>query len=348
MKNKSSLWLENGRVYYIDQTLLPWEVKIRELSSMEDAIRAITRMEVRGAPLIGVAAAFGFCLAAKEDAAIEEIAEKLKSTRPTAINLAWAVDQMMEAANRPGINDNGLFSKATEIRQSEIDRCHGIGIQGLHLIEEMSLKKRGETLNILTHCNAGWLASVEWGTALAPIYMAHDKGIKIHVWVDETRPRNQGAKLTAWELQQWGVPCTVIPDSTGGHLMQNGMVDMVIVGTDRTAANGDVANKIGTYLKALAASDNNIPFYVAMPWSTYDPETPTGKDITIEERDEDEIRIMDGYQISDVGCQMSDVRCRIIPDGTPVVNYGFDITPAELISGYITEKGIFDILEGKK
>jgi methylthioribose-1-phosphate isomerase len=323
----NAIWYDevHAKILYIDQTFLPWEVKIRELATLDDAIRAIKNMEVRGAPLIGVTAAFGLYLANKKGLSIEDAAKSLKSTRPTAINLSWAVDKMLQ--------NKGNLDTAMHIRNEEIERCRLIGEYGLPLLEKISEKKKGESVNILTHCNAGWLACVEWGTATAPIYLAHQKDIKVHVWVDETRPRNQGARLTAWELEQAGVPFTVIPDNTGGHLMKNGMVDLVLVGTDRTAKNGDVANKIGTYLKALAARDNEIPFYVAMPYSSYDRETPTGKEIPIEERDGDEIRIIDG-------CRMSDVGCQIIPEGTPVANYGFDITPAELISGYITEKGI--------
>ena len=229
-----------------------------------------------------------------------------------------------------------MLSEAHTIAQEDIDMCSQIGEYGLQLIERVYQQKK-RPVNILTHCNAGWLACVDWGTATAPVYLAHERGIPVHVWVDETRPRNQGAKLTAYELGAHGVPYTLIPDNTGGHLMQNDMVDMVIVGTDRVAANGDVANKIGTYLKALAARDNDIPFYVAMPYSSYDKFTPTGKDIPIEERSGDEVRMMDGYQMSDAGSKIS---ISIVHPDTPVANYGFDITPGRLVSAYITERGI--------
>ena len=328
----TSLWYDEaqGTVFYIDQTKLPWELKISSMRDLDDAVRAINNMEVRGAPLLGVAAAFGMWMAGRDGMGLQEAARRLKATRPTAVNLGWAVDRMLELAEGVQNGHRELLEAANDIRTADIECCRDIGRIGLPLIEGASSKKRGEPVNILTHCNAGWLACIDWGTALAPVYLAHDSGIKVHVWVDETRPRNQGARLTAWELGAHGVPFTLIPDNTGGHLMQNGMVDMVIVGTDRTAANGDVANKIGTYLKALAASDNNIPFYVAMPWSTYDPQTPDGKHIAIEERNADEVRIMSGFQTS----------VNIVPPGTPAANYGFDITPARLITAYITETGI--------
>ncbi len=318
-------------------------------------------MEVRGAPLIGVTAAFGYYLGVREiknkaygskskfkvkekdGKAKDEVYNLLLNTRPTAINLKWALDQMQsqfsiesppntpkytsEQSERELTKTKTLLKKALLIRQEEIARSKAIASHGLNLIKEVHAKTK-KPVNILTHCNAGWLACVDYGTATAPIYMAHDEGIPVHVWVDETRPRNQGARLTAYELSEHGVPCTVIPDNTGGHLMQNGLVDMVIVGTDRVAANGDVANKIGTYLKALAAKDNGVPFYVAMPTSTFDKNTKTGSDIPIEERSGDEVRIMDGKQI--------------IPNSYPVANYAFDITPANLVTAYITENGRID------
>ena len=348
----TAIWYEEGKILYIDQTKLPWELRIRELQSLDDAVRAINNMEVRGAPLIGVTAAFGMWLAYGEGVDPGEAAKMLTSTRPTAINLQWSVDKMIEGIDSVNTlkdkqnltGSSHVLKAALEIRSSEIAGCRSIGEYGLPLIEEIAGRKNGEPVNILTHCNAGWLACVEWGTATAPIYMAHDKGILVHVWVDETRPRNQGAKLTTYELGAHGVPYTLITDNTGGHLMQNGMVDMVIVGTDRVAANGDVANKIGTYLKALAAKDNNVPFYVAMPYSSYDPDTPSGGNIPIEERSGEEVRMVDGCQMSDVSNQSSVINISIVPDNTPVANYGFDNTPARLISGYITENGIKTIL----
>ncbi len=359
----TSIWYnqETDTIQYIDQTVLPWELKIKELKTLEDAIRAINDMEVRGAPLIGVTAAFGYYLGVREIKnkaygskskfkvkekdfkAKDEVYDLLLNTRPTAVNLKWALDQMQsqfsiesppntpkytsEQSERELTKTKTLLKKALLIRQEEIARSKAIASHGLNLIKEVHTKTK-KPVNILTHCNAGWLACVDYGTATAPIYMAHDEGIPVHVWVDETRPRNQGARLTAYELSEHGVPCTVIPDNTGGHLMQNGLVDMVIVGTDRVAANGDVANKIGTYLKALAAKDNGIPFYVAMPTSTFDKNTKTGRDIPIEERSGDEVRIMDGKQI--------------IPNSYPVANYAFDITPANLVTAYITENGRID------
>ncbi|MBT7713351.1 MAG: S-methyl-5-thioribose-1-phosphate isomerase [Deltaproteobacteria bacterium] len=364
-KPRTSLWYDEKAdvIRYLDQTLLPWELKIREMRTVDDAVRAIRDMEVRGAPLIGVAAAFGYYLGLrayglrfkeKEKEKEKEIVNKLISTRPTAVNLKWALGQMRQASvsfakEQLESGSNGdereyhslLLQKALDIRQSEIDRCFRIGQHGLRLIEELAGRKKDKPVNILTHCNAGWLATIDYGTATAPIYLAHDAGIPVHVWVDETRPRNQGAKLTAYELSQHGVPCTLIPDNTGGHLMQNGMVDMVIVGTDRVAANGDVANKIGTYLKALAARDNDVPFYVAMPMSSFDPDTPSGKDIPIEERDPDEVLVMEGKELNPDDLQRPQIdKIRISAEGIAAANYGFDITPAHLVSGYISENGV--------
>lgn len=359
----SSIWYDenNNTIFYIDQTFLPWELKIRELCSLDDAVRAIKNMEVRGAPLIGVVAAFGYYLGMRDaggsdagsDARVTRgIADRLLATRPTAINLKWAIEQMLEletlelTRERSERELTSLRQKAISIRQSEIDRSYSIGKHGLELIKQKFVQTQ-KPVNILTHCNAGWLACVDYGTALAPVYLAHDAGIPVHVWVDETRPRLQGAYLTAYELSQHGVPCTLIPDNTGGHLMQNDMVDMVITGTDRVAANGDVANKIGTYLKALAAKDNNVPFYVAMPMSSFDSETKTGKDIPIEERDEDEVLEISGMGKS--GCRdigkagnrdVESQRVRIAPDGVRAANYGFDITPARMVTAYITENGV--------
>lgn len=345
-----SIWLDSNddtSVCVIDQRLLPFELKIVSITSVEETFRAISNMTLRGAPLIGAAGAFGMYLATLEITSrtrikehLENAARYLISSRPTAVNLEWAVGRQLKFLT-------GLDSKkelieksrklALEITEKEIDNCKLIGEQGLTLIEELSKLKAGETVNILTHCNAGWLACVDYGTATAPIYMAHDKGIKVHVWVDETRPRNQGARLTAYELGSHGVPHTLITDNAGGHLMQRGEVDMVIVGSDRTTAQGDVANKIGTYLKALAARDNNIPFYAALPCSSIDRSISDGlKEIVVEERDEKEVTHIEGAYNDQV------IEVRLAPDGTRASNYGFDITPARLIKGIITEKGIID------
>jgi methylthioribose-1-phosphate isomerase len=289
-KHYRSIWLnEDGwRVDIIDQTRLPHEFEIVTLETVEDAARAIEVMQVRGAPLIGATAAYGMCLALREDAsdeALEAADARLRRTRPTAINLMWALDEMLAAVrNLPRENRlQAAYARAAEICDQDVATNEAIGRNGLKLIEEIAASKPGQTVNILTHCNAGWIATVDWGTALAPIYMAHDKGLPVHVWADETRPRNQGAALTAWELGSHGVPHTIVVDNAGGHLMQHGQVDLVIVGTDRTARNGDVCNKIGTYLKALAAQDNDVPFYVALPHSTIDWTVADGvRDIPIE------------------------------------------------------------------
>ncbi len=325
----------------IDQRLLPFKFEILELYTAKDAWNAIHNMAVRGAPLIGVTAAYGFWLGIKAQQCvdrnnIEDLAAYLKSARPTAVNLAIAIGTMVNAIGEAyDTAEKTALQKAHAIKQYEIDNCYNIGLHGVKLIEEISKKKRGQTVNILTHCNAGWLACVDWGTATAPVYMAQQKGIDIHVWVDETRPRNQGARLTAFELLEQGVPHTVIPDNTGGHLMQHGMVDLVIVGSDRTTRWGDVANKIGTYLKALAANDNNVPFYVALPSTSFDFSMQNGvKEIPIEQRGKDEVRLMEGV----LNGEMTEVL--IMPEKSPVVNYGFDITPARLVSGFITERGI--------
>jgi len=323
----SAIWYEDAedRVLYIDQTRLPWELVIRELKSFEDGVRAIKNMEVRGAPLIGVAAAFSIYVGAKGKLTLQEMGERLIATRPTAVNLAWAVAKMLEAEST--VNPTAsLLERAVKIRDYELDCSFRIGEAGLKIIREISGRKGGEPVNILTHCNAGWLATVDYGTALAPVYLAHDRLIPVHVWVDETRPRNQGAKLTAYELTRHGVPNTLIVDNAGGLLMQQGLVDLVIVGADRITANGDVVNKIGTYLKALAAFDNQVPFYVAAPRSTFDRTLATGKEVTIEERDIDEVLYSDDRQT------------RIAIEGTRVHNPGFDITPARLVTGYFTEE----------
>jgi methylthioribose-1-phosphate isomerase len=330
-------------VQVIDQRKLPFQFEIFELKTVEDAFFAIKEMVVRGAPLIGVTAAYGMYLAilSFEDGNLEkyvsEKAEYLKSSRPTAVNLAFAVDEMMEfvLSNKPDSElVQKVLQKATSLKEKEIRFSNRIGDFGLEIIEDIYLRKK-QTVNILTHCNAGWLACIDWGTATAPIYKAHQKGIPVHVWVDETRPRNQGARLTAFELGEVGVPHTVIPDNTGGHLMQHGMVDLVIVGSDRTTASGDVANKIGTYLKALAAKDNNIPFYVALPSTTFDFNLEDGlTEIPIEQRDTTEVSEIEGWTES--GFQT----VRLIPEKSVAANYGFDVTPARLVTGLITEHGI--------
>jgi methylthioribose-1-phosphate isomerase len=299
-------------------------------------------MQVRGAPLIGATAAYGICLALRADAsdeALEHAYAVLLATRPTAINLKWALDEMMAVLrNRPRDERRAAaYRRAAEICEEDVAINQAIGRHGLALIEAIAAKKPpGERVNVLTHCNAGWLATVDFGTATAPIYLAHDRGLPVHVWVDETRPRNQGAALTAWELGQHGVPHTVIPDNTGGHLMQHGLVDLAIVGTDRVPANGDVCNKIGTYLKALAAQDNRVPFYVALPSPTIDFTVTDGiAEIPIEQRGADEVATVSG--------RTADGRIetvRIVPEGSDVANYGFDVTPARLVTALITERGV--------
>jgi methylthioribose-1-phosphate isomerase len=343
-KSMRSIWLEpdGWSVGVIDQTALPHRLQIARLTSLADAAHAIRAMVIRGAPLIGATAAYGVALAVREDAsdeAIERAYVTLFATRPTAINLKWALDEMMAAVrNRPRAErEAASYRRAAEISEEDIAINTGIGRSGLPLIEAVAARKKpGERVNVLTHCNAGWLATVDVGTATAPVYMAHDKGIAIHVFADETRPRNQGASLTAWELSKHGVSHTLIADNTGGHLMQHGMVDLVIVGTDRVTANGDVCNKIGTYLKALAARDNNVPFYVALPSPTIDFSVADGvAEIPIEERGADEVATITG--------RTADGRIetvRIAPEGTPVANYGFDVTPARLVTGLITERGV--------
>ncbi|MGH6768005.1 MAG: S-methyl-5-thioribose-1-phosphate isomerase [Xanthobacteraceae bacterium] len=342
-KPMRTIWLEadGEAVGIVDQTLLPHRFATARLSTLADAVRAIGTMQVRGAPLIGAAAAYGVWLALRADAseqALERAYATLIATRPTAINLKWALDEMMAAVrNRPREQRlAAALRRAAEICDEDVAINQAIGRHGLKLIEAVAAKKKsGAPVNVLTHCNAGWLATVDVGTALAPVYAAHDAGVPVHVFADETRPRNQGASLTAWELGQHGVPHTVIPDNTGGHLMQRGMVDIAIVGTDRVAANGDVCHKIGTYLKALAASDNDVPFYVALPSPTIDLSLPEGAAIPIEERSADEVATMTG--------RTGDGRIetvRVVPDGSPVANYGFDVTPARLVTGLITERGV--------
>jgi methylthioribose-1-phosphate isomerase len=343
-KHIRSIWLEpdGWTVSAIDQRRLPHDFVVAKLTTCDAAADAIRSMLVRGAPLIGATAAYGMALAMRthgSDAALDHAYNKLIATRPTAINLKWALDEMRSLLRPlpPKARAEVAYSRADAIAEDDIAINKGIGQHGLALIEAIAAtKKPGERVNVLTHCNAGWLATVDWGTATAPIYLAHERGHDIHVWVDETRPRNQGASLTAWELGHHGVPHTVIPDNTGGHLMQHGMVDLVIVGTDRVTARGDVCNKIGTYLKALAARDNNVPFYVALPSPTIDFSVDDGiKEIPIEQRGAEEVTDMTG--------RTADGRIetvRIVPAGSPVANYGFDVTPARLVTGLITERGV--------
>jgi methylthioribose-1-phosphate isomerase len=343
-KPTRSIWLEADGVTVgtIDQTLLPHRYATIRLTTLADAAHAISSMQLRGAPLIGAAAAYGMSLALRADSSdemLERAYATLIKTRPTAINLKWALDEMMAVVrNRPrGERVAAAYKRAAEICDEDVAINQAIGRHGLKLIEDIAAKKKpGEPVNVLTHCNAGWLATVDVGTATAPIYTAHDKGVKLHVWVDETRPRNQGASLTAWELGQHGVPHTVIADNTGGHLMQHRMVDLAITGTDRVTAQGDVCNKIGTYLKALAAKDNGVPFYVALPSPTIDFTVSDGvSEIPIEQRGGDEQATMTG--------RTADGRIEtvtVVPDGSPVANYAFDVTPARLVTGLITERGI--------
>jgi methylthioribose-1-phosphate isomerase len=343
-KNMRSIWLEadGWSVGAIDQSLLPHRVATIRLTTLDDAARAIATMQVRGAPLIGATAAYGVCLALRADASdetLEHAFATLMATRPTAINLKWALEEMVAAVrNRPREERvAAAYRRAAEICDEDVAINRAIGGHGAALIAAIAAKKPPtQPVQVLTHCNAGWLATVDFGTALAPIYVAHDRGVPLHVWVDETRPRNQGAALTAWELGQHGVPHTVIPDNTGGHLMQHGMVDMVIVGTDRVTADGDVCNKIGTYLKALAAKDNGVPFYVGLPSPTIDFSVSDGlAEIPIEQRSADEVATITGRTADG-----SVATVRIVPDGSAVANYGFDVTPARLITGLVTERGI--------
>lgn len=340
-----SIWLaaDGWAAEIIDQTRLPHRFETLRLETLEDAARAIEIMQVRGAPLIGATAAYGLCLGLRKDAsdeALDAAATRLRRTRPTAVNLVWAIDEMLAAVrNRP--RDERLeaaYACAAKICDDDAETCRRIGLHGLRLIEEIAAAKPGKTVNILTHCNAGWLATVDWGTALSPIYHAHDKGLNVHVWADETRPRNQGAALTAWELGKHGVPHTVIADNAGGHLMQHGQVDICITGTDRTAGNGDVANKIGTYLKALAAHDNGVPFYVTLPHSTIDWTIEDGvRDIPIEQRDAAEVTHIQGLAAD--GTVQS---VQVSAPGSPAGNYAFDVTPARLVTGLVTERGVCD------
>ncbi len=339
-----TIWLnkDNHSVDIIDQRWLPHEFRVVTLKTVSDVATAIRDMWVRGAPLIGVTAAYGVAIAMRDnasDTALDAVWDTLHETRPTAINLKWALDDMrgflraLPVGQRPA----AAYARAAKIAEEDVELNRAIGQNGLAIIRQIAARKKpGERVNILTHCNAGWLATVDYGTATAPIYMATEAGIAVHVYVDETRPRNQGAQLTAWELNNHGVPHTLIVDNAGGHLMQHGEVDMVIVGTDRTTANGDVCNKIGTYLKALAAKDNNVPFYVALPSPTIDWTVHDGvKEIPIEERSAKEVTFVQG-----LGSDGKITQIRISPEGSPAANPAFDVTPARLITGLITERGI--------
>jgi methylthioribose-1-phosphate isomerase len=338
-KEYRTIWFENNVVKIIDQTKLPHQFIIKDIKTVKDAINAIKIMEVRGAPLIGGTAAYGMALAVKENSDpdfIKKSSESLIQSRPTAINLKWAVDRMMKKLLN--INNNKILDialkEAKKICDEDEKFCENIGLNGLKIIEEIYNKKKN-TVNILTHCNAGWLATINWGTATSPIYHAHKKNIPVHVWVDETRPRNQGANLTSYELNEEEIPNTIIADNTGGILMQRGEVDMCIVGTDRTLSTGDVCNKIGTYLKALAAHDNNVPFYVALPSSTIDWDIKNFKDIPIEERNSEELSYIEGLD------ENNDLKKVLIyPKKSKALNLAFDVTPAKYITGLITEKGV--------
>lgn len=346
-KQYTSIWLDESDdtiINVIDQQKLPFFFEIRQLKTVKDVFDAIKDMTVRGAPLIGATAAFGIYLATLEHsktnikAYLDEVSEYLISSRPTAVNLSWAMKFMLDRlgnVNDPASAREVARTAALDLCRYETENCRKIGINGLSIIEEISRKKNGEPVNILTHCNAGWLACIDYGTVTAPIYLAAQKGIPVHVWVDETRPRNQGSKLTAWELGENNIPYTLIADNTGGHLMQHGLVDVVMAGCDRATRTGDVANKIGTYLKALAAHDNNIPFYAVLPSTSIDFSISDGvSEIIVEERDPDEVTTMTGILDNSIR------KIRICPENTRAANFGFDVTPARLITGIISEKGV--------
>lgn len=327
-------------VVIIDQRALPHELRLVELRSPDAVFTAIRDMWLRGAPLIGAAAAYGLALALREaadDASLEGAAARLRASRPTAVNLAWALDRMLRRL-RPlaaGQRVAAAWHEADALAEEDVAVNAAIGRHGLALLQAAAQRHPGRPVRVLTHCNAGWLATVDWGTATSPIYQAHEQGLPLHVWVDETRPRNQGASLTAWELGRAGVPHAVVADNAGGHLMQQGQVDLVLVGCDRVAANGDVCNKIGTYLKALAAHDNGVPFYVAMPGSTFDAALPSGSAIPIEERSAREVTHVAGRD-----AQGRWVEVQLAPDGARAANPAFDVTPARLVTGLITERGL--------
>ncbi len=342
-KHYRSIWAagDGVSVEIIDQTKLPHEFAVRRLTNLAEAAHAIKSMQVRGAPLIGATAAYGVALAMRadpSDASLGRACDTLLATRPTAVNLRWALDAMRQRLKRlsPASRPDVAWSRASEICDEDVAINRAIGENGLAVIRDLASRSGRDRLNILTHCNAGWLATVDWGTALSPIYMAHDAGIPLHVWVDETRPRNQGASLTAWELGRHGVPHTVIVDNAGGHLMQHGRVDMCIVGTDRVTARGDVCNKIGTYLKALAAADNRVPFYVALPSPTIDWTIDDGvREIPIEEREATEVTRMAGR-----AADGRVVEVEITAPGSAAANFAFDVTPARLVTGLVTERGV--------
>ena len=341
-KHLTTIWYEQAidKVKIIDQRLIPFELKVVELDTVDEVCFAIKEMQVRGAPLIGVTAAYGMYIAAKQNSDLNylnKVSYKINATRPTAVNLSWALNKIM--SNIVDINKDQLPDKilelANQIRQEDIDNCKSIGEHGYRLIKQV-YEKNNKPVNILTHCNAGWLAAVDWGTALSPVFVAHKNNIPIHVWVDETRPRNQGFSLTSWELLNENIPNSLIVDNVGGHLMQHKKIDICITGTDRTASNGDVCNKIGTYLKALAAYDNNIPFYVSAPISSIDFNIENGiRDIPIEERDSYEVSHINGL---DENNEIKKIK--IVPEGSTCANYAFDVTPAKFITKLITEKGI--------
>lgn len=343
-----TIWLKPGDdrvVELIDQRFLPHQFVIETITSVEQMATAIREMHVRGAGLIGAAASYGMYLATLEscDESFADAADRLKATRPTAVNLAWAVDRQLNAIAKgttAGEKIAHALATAREIADEDAEHCRLIGQHGLELIQEIARRKGGKPVNVLTHCNAGWLAFVDHGSATSPIYAAHDSGLPVHVWVDETRPRNQGSKLTAWELGEHGVPHTIVADNTGGHLMQRGEVDLVIVGTDRTTRAGDVANKIGTYLKALAANDNGVPFYVALPSSSFDWKMRDGlAEIPIEQRGSEEVKNAEGW------AEGRQVAVSLAPEASAAANYGFDVTPRRLVSGLITERGICEANE---
>jgi methylthioribose-1-phosphate isomerase len=333
-----TVWLKPGDprvVQLIDQRFLPHRFVIEEVVSFSSMATAIAEMHVRGAGLIGAAAGYGMYLAALAGADLEAAAAELQVTRPTAVNLAWAVERQLLAARGSSDPVRATRETAGWIADEDAEHCRRIGEHGLQLLADIAQRKNGAPVNVLTHCNAGWLAFVDHGSATSPIYAAHDLGVPVHVWVDETRPRNQGAKLTAWEMREHGVPHTVIADNTGGLLMQRGQVDLVIVGTDRTTRTGDVANKIGTYLKALAANDNGVPFYVALPSSSFDWQLRNGSEIPIEQRGAEEVLHADG-----LSADGQHVEVRLTPEGSAAANYGFDVTPRRLVTALITERGI--------